>query len=64
VNYIELGPWALFRLLKTGDFQSKGPNKFLASYLPNGRSVGLLITASSANNPFASNPLQGFNCQG
>jgi type VI secretion system protein ImpL len=56
------GAWAMFRLF--GNLQPKGGDKFTASFLLGGRTVRLLITASGARNPFGSNPLQGFNCQG
>ena len=59
----ESGPWALYRLLAQATLQPKG-DKLTASYLLGGREIRLLIAPASSRNPFRSNPLQGFNCQG
>ena len=63
-NLVEEGPWALFRLLGKADFRAQSQTRFLAVYTLGGKTVGLIIQANSSRNPFARNPLRGFNCQG
>ncbi|MGH8176808.1 MAG: type VI secretion system membrane subunit TssM [Steroidobacter sp.] len=63
-NLVEQGPWALFRLLGKAEFQAQGETRFLATYTLGGKTVRLIVQASSSRNPFARDLLHGFNCQG
>ncbi len=63
-NIVEQGPWALYRLLGKAEFQAQTETRFLATYTLNGKTVRLIVQASSSRNPFARDVLHGFNCQG
>jgi type VI protein secretion system component VasK len=61
---VEQGPWALYRLLGKAQFQAQTETRFLATYTLNGKTIRLIVQASSSRNPFARDVLHGFNCQG
>jgi len=63
-NIVEQGPWALYRLLGKAQFQAQTETRFLATYTLNGKTIRLIVQASSSRNPFARDVLHGFNCQG
>lgn len=62
-NIVEQGPWALYRLLGKAEFQAQTETRFLATYNLGGKTVRLIVQASSSRNPFARDVLHGFNCQ-
>jgi type VI secretion system protein ImpL len=63
-NIVEQGSWALYRLLGKAEIQVQSETRFLATFTLGGKSVRLIVQASSARNPFARDLLQGFDCQG
>lgn len=63
-NIVEQGPWALYRLLGKAEFQAQSETRFLATFTLGGRTVKLIVQASSSRNPFARDVLHGFGCQG
>lgn len=63
-NIVEQGPWALYRLLGKAEIQVQSETRFLATFNLGGKSVRLIVQASSARNPFARDLLHGFDCQG
>lgn len=63
-NIVEQGPWALYRLLGKAEFQAQSETRFLATFTLGGRTVRLIVQASSSRNPFARDVLHGFGCQG
>ena len=63
-NIVEQGSWALYRLLGKAEIQVQSETRFLATFSLGGKSVRLIVQASSARNPFARDLLHGFDCQG
>jgi type VI secretion system protein ImpL len=63
-NIVEQGSWALYRLLGKAEIQVQSETRFLATFTLGGKTVRLIVQASSARNPFARDLLHGFDCQG
>lgn len=59
------GPWALYRFFDKLQIQpGNSPEKFTATLKLDGHRIVFDITASSVQNPFRLNELQGFSCPG
>ncbi len=56
------GAWALFRLLDFGRLDARAADRFVLTYVFDGRSVVLDLAASSVVNPFAAPALHAFRC--
>jgi type VI secretion system protein ImpL len=59
---VEEGPWALFRLLDDSTVQATSETQFTVVMGAGGRSVELLVQASSVRNPLARRDLHDFSC--
>jgi type VI secretion system protein ImpL len=59
------GPWALFRMFDQVKIESTPQaEKFLATFVVDGRQVQFEVTASSVRNPFRLQELEQFQCPG
>lgn len=59
------GPWALFRMFDQVQIdQTSQPEKFLATFIVDGRNTQFEILASSVRNPFRLRELEQFRCPG
>ena len=59
------GPWALFRMFDQVQIdQTSQPEKFLATFVVDGRKAQFEILASSVRNPFRLRELEQFQCPG
>lgn len=57
------GPWALFRMLDDQKFQPTGqPDKFLVTFVVDGRRAQFEVFSSSVQNPFTLPELRQFQC--
>jgi type VI secretion system protein ImpL len=57
------GPWALFRMLDDQKFESTGQaDKFLVTFLIDGRKAQFEVFSSSVQNPFTLSELRQFQC--
>ncbi len=57
------GPWALFRMLDDQKFESTGQaEKFLVTFLVDGRRAQFEVSSSSVQNPFTLPALREFQC--
>jgi type VI secretion system protein ImpL len=57
-----LGPWALFRLLDAGRVQNAGPARIRVTFGEGAQTASLLITLSSATDPFGRGGPFSFRC--
>ena len=58
------GPWALFRMVERAQLQSIGPEKFLISFVIDGRKAQFEVATSSVRNPFTLPEFAQFQCPG
>jgi type VI secretion system protein ImpL len=58
------GPWALFRLFGTAEFQRRSETRYLVIFRAGGKSARVVLEASSIRNPFDRDMLTPFRCPG
>jgi type VI secretion system protein ImpL len=57
------GPWALFRLIDSGQIARQSSEQYLLTIKRGEREARFRIDAESVRNPFAGNELQRFRCE-
>jgi type VI secretion system protein ImpL len=56
------GPWSWFRLLSQAHIERDSDSRFKVTFSAGGKSMRVIMEASSIRNPFARNELAGFHC--
>ena len=62
-NFAAEGPWAMFRLIESGQLDRESDSRYLLTLKRGTREVQLRIEADSVRNPFGKTDLQRFRCE-